>query len=349
MELKSNLSVDKNTGYLLTDKYERRYFTGIDVAEGIVLKAQKTYYFTDSRYFYAVREKLEGSSVIAVRYTGLDSIAEVIKKDGIKKLFLNFEHTTVAEYNSYKSFKVKLLDGTERLKFIRSVKSGSEIECIKKACSITEKAMLKLIPYIKEGVTELYVKDKLTEFMYELGGEGLAFDTIVAFGLNSAVPHHETGDTVLNKNSVVLIDAGVMVGGYCSDITRTYFYGKPDQKFLSAYNAVKEANEYAEQNTVCGTSFKEAFDFANSVLAKYGYSEYFTHSLGHGLGLEIHEYPTVSNKREGTLKENTVFTIEPGVYFDGEFGIRIEDTVIISDGKTKRLFNDSKDLVLIDG
>lgn len=349
--MNSNLKfpTGSDSGYLLSDRFERRYFSGIDVAEGIVLKADKSYYFADSRYFYALREKLEGTPITAVRYTGLDCVAEILKENGIKRLGLDFEHTTLAEYKEYKKLNVKLFDCAETLKKMRSVKSDSETESIKNACSVTQKAVNALIPFIKEGVTENFLKSKLTELMRGFGADGTAFDTIVAFGANSAVPHHESGETALCRNSVVLIDAGATVDGYCSDMTRTFFYGEPDEKFLSAYRAVKEANEYAEANTADGTSFRQAFGYAVSVLDKYGIGKYFTHSLGHGLGLEIHEYPVISASRTGRLKENTVFTIEPGVYFDGEFGIRIEDTVMIKNGRTVRLFNDSKELVIIDG
>ena len=342
-----NVDLDFQKALIITDYIDRKYFSGIDVAEGVLLVANPVVYFADARYFYAVKEKLDGTGIQTVCYKGIQSIADVVKNLRIKKLFLDFEHTTLSEYAEYKKLKVKLLDGTEKLRAVRRVKSQEEIDNISKACAIIEKALSMLTPFIVKGVTELQVKDRLESLVVELGGEGMAFDTIVAFGKNSAVPHHETGNTVLLDDMAVLIDTGCAVNGYCSDVTRTYFYGNPDKKFLDTYSAVLKANVFAEENIKEGTSLKTAFDYANGVLKEYGLDKYFTHSLGHGLGLEIHESPTLSPKREGFLTENTVFTVEPGVYFDGEFGIRIEDTVVIKDGVTKRLFNDGKELVVL--
>lgn len=343
------LSDGHATGYLITDRFSRRYFSGIDVAEGYLLVAKKCVYFTDARYHYATEEKLSGTDIEAVRFDGYDSIKAVLKKHGIKKLGIDYDHTTLSEYEEYKKLKVKLFNGTDIIKEMRSVKSDDEIAYIAKACSITEKALSHIPQILKNGITEKQVKDKIETLMLEYGADGMAFDTIVAFGANSAVPHHETGETPLVMDMPVLIDTGCLFGGYCSDITRTYFYGTPSDRFLSVYNSVLKANEVAEQLICSGTTYKDAFRFANGVLAESGLDKYFTHSLGHGLGLEIHEYPTLSPKRDGALTENTVFTVEPGVYFDGEFGIRIEDTVVIKDGKVRRLFSDSKQAVIISG
>jgi Xaa-Pro aminopeptidase len=199
---------------------------------------------------------------------------------------------------------------------------------------------------VKEGVTELELKEKLLTFYGELGAQGESFDTIVAFGKNSAVPHHQTGVTVLERGMPILIDTGCLVDGYASDFTRTVYFGKPTKEFISAYNAVKQANEYAIENIKDGTYTDQADGYARAVLKKYGLEEYFTHSLGHGLGLEIHEYPTLSIKRKDRLENKMLFTIEPGVYFDGKFGIRIEDTVLL-DGKAERLYTDKKDLIIL--
>jgi Xaa-Pro aminopeptidase len=140
---------------------------------------------------------------------------------------------------------------------------------------------------------------------------------------------------------------GCKVNGYCSDITRTAFFGKPSKKFIDCYNAVLNANQIAIENIGEKTLTDKADAFARDYLKEQGVGEFFTHSLGHGVGLEIHEYPTLSPKKSQVLENGMVFTIEPGVYFDGEFGIRIEDTVTLESGKIKRLFNDSKELLIL--
>ena len=202
--------------------------------------------------------------------------------------------------------------------------------------------MNEAFSHLYEGMTERELKKFVEDRMSALGGEGAAFDTIVAFGKNAAVPHHETGDAQLIANQAVLIDTGAKVNGYCSDITRTAFFGEPDDEFLKAYNAVLDANVKAEEEIYVGLSGKAADKIVRDVLTARGYGEYFTHSLGHGVGLEIHESPYLSPKSDEILDNGTVFTVEPGVYIDGRFGIRIEDTCIMENGRAKRLFTDDK-------
>ena len=183
--------------------------------------------------------------------------------------------------------------------------------------------------------------------MRQLGAEDVSFDTIIAFGVNAAVPHHETSSDTLKENSCILMDFGCKYKGYCSDITRTLYFGQPDSEFLSAYDLVLSANVLAEEEIFAGMTGKNGDKIARDYLDKNGIGQYFTHSLGHGIGLNIHESPYLSRKGEEVLTDNMVFSIEPGVYFDGKFGIRIEDTVLLSGGKVKRLFNDDKKLIVL--
>lgn len=334
---------------LLTDKLYRRYFSGIDMAEGFLLVSDKTYYFADARYFFALKEKLSGSEVVPVLYDGLKSIDAVLKENGIKKIGLDYDHTTLTEFEGYKSFGTGFYDASATIKKLRSVKSDEEIALMKKACEITEKSFHIAIKELKEGMTEKQFADRLRELYLSFGAEGESFDTIVAFGDGSAVPHHETGDTVLKKESVVLVDTGCFYQGYASDYTRTVYFGNnPDPEFVRCYNAVKRANDTAEETITDGFYTDDADNIARNVLKEENIDKYFTHSLGHGLGLEIHEFPALSFKKRDMLKNGMAFTIEPGVYFDGRFGIRIEDTVMLKDGKLVRLFTDSKDLCVIE-
>jgi Xaa-Pro aminopeptidase len=183
--------------------------------------------------------------------------------------------------------------------------------------------------------------------MRDFGSSGVSFDTIVAFGQNSAIPHHETGDTILDVNQPILMDFGATFDGYASDITRTVFYGKPSEDFLSVYDAVLTANLMAEDRIVADITCKDADKIAREYLTDCGYGDKFTHSLGHGVGLRIHEEPTLSPNSNDIIKEGTVFTVEPGVYLNGKFGVRIEDTCYLTGGKTKRLFTDDKKLIVI--
>jgi Xaa-Pro aminopeptidase len=230
---------------------------------------------------------------------------------------------------------------------MRAVKDDKEIALIEKACEIAEKAYHKAIKTVKVGMTETELKNTIEENVLSLGGDGVSFDIIVAFGMNAAVPHHETGETTLQNDSVILVDMGALVDGYMSDLTRTCFFGTPSKEFVDCYNAVLNANLLAEEKIVSRMKASEADAVARNYLESKGLAKYFTHSLGHGVGYEIHEFPTLSRRCDAPLEENMVFTIEPGVYFDGEFGIRIEDTVVMKDGKVKRLFSDDKSLEII--
>lgn len=332
---------------LITDRLTRKYLTGVDVAEGYLVVGKEIAYFTDARYFYAAKEKLFGVSVSAKLYLGQEDLISFIKEVGAKTLFIDYTKTTVKEYQDYKAFGIDIKDCSALLDSLRSIKTEDEINYIKKACEIVETAVHTVLKTIKIGDREIDIKDRIETEMIKLGAQGASFDTIVAFGKNSAVPHHETGETKLQPNSVILIDTGAVYNGYCSDITRTVFFGTPTNKFIACYDAVLEANERAEKEITSGIKTDLADKIARDALKEKGFDKYFTHSLGHGVGLEIHEHPTLSPKKSTELKDGTVFTIEPGVYFDGEFGIRIEDTVMLKDGKVKRLFSDSKELIIL--
>lgn len=341
------LSVESGNCYFFEDRLNRRYLSGVDIAEGYLLYSETPVYFTDMRYYSAAKEKLEKVGITARVFRNFQDVAAEINAQKISASYIDFTRTTMSRYAEYKKLFGEIKDCSNELSALRSVKSAAEIEDIKKACAIAEKAVAYAFRKIREGITELELKKILEDRMETLGGEGASFDTIVAFGSNSAVPHHETGKNKLKRGMPVLIDTGCKVNGYCSDITRTAFFGEPDVEFLSVYDAVLSANEKAEREIRRDMAGKDADKIARDLLSARGYGEYFTHSLGHGVGLEIHESPRLSPSSEDKLSENTVFTVEPGVYIDGKFGVRIEDTCIMTEGKAKRLFKDDKKPLII--
>ena len=344
----NRLNLKENEGFFLTDRVYRRYFSGIDVEEGSILIFKKgIVYFSDARYFYAVKEKLSKSNIECVLFEGMKSIKTYIENEGLETIYLDYDSTTLTENEVYKGFGVSLQNGSSKLKALCEIKTENEIKNIKKACEIIEKAVNKAFSILKTGITEKAVEKFIIDEVLSSGAEGMSFNTIVAFGKNSAVPHHETDDTELFENQAVLIDAGCIVNGYCSDITRTAFYGTPDEEFLQCYEHVKNANLLCFDTIKEGYPLKSADAAARDYLSKAGIGKYFTHSLGHGVGTRIHEEPRLSTSAEGTFKENMVFTIEPGVYFDGKFGIRIEDTAVLQNNTARRLFSDSKNLRII--
>ena len=346
--MESKFDFLKNNVVLVKNDYYKKYFSGVSDIEGYLLYGKEKAFFTDSRYFLRLKELLSNTEITPVLYNGIDCIKKYLKQKGIKKVYIDYDSVTLSELLlEYKKLKVKLKNGTDILKELRAVKTPEELKNIQKACEITEKSFYEILPFIKEGITELEVKNLLEKQYIKNGASGPSFETIVAFNKNSAIPHHKTSETKLAKNSVVLIDTGCVYNGYCSDFTRTFCYGKPSQKFIDAYNAVLNANILAIEKITDGIAGKEADKIARDYLESQGYKDKFTHSLGHGIGLEIHEFPYLSNRGESALKNGMAFTIEPGVYFDEEFGIRIEDTVVLLDGKVKRLYKDEKKLLII--
>lgn len=314
-------------------------------AEGYLLIGDKNYLFTDPRYFYAVKNSIKDEKIVAL-LGGLSEVKELLQEKSLVGLDFSYESV-----NLYKEIKkvTEVFDATDRINRRIARKNETQLEFVQASCSICEKAFWATLPSIKLGMTELELASILEYNFKALGASGTSFDTIIAFGENSAVPHHQTSNATLKKDSVILMDFGCKVSGYCSDMTRTLFFGSPTEEFLQAYSAVQSAHEKAKQNIKSGMSARFADKFARKSLEKKGYGEHFTHSLGHGIGTSIHEYPSLSPKSgdEVILKNGYVFSIEPGVYFDGKFGIRIEDTVALIGGVVKSFMTDDLNLKII--
>lgn len=310
-----------------------RYITGFEAEDGcVIVDGTGTTLYTDSRYIEAAEKLFQGSDVTPVikkREEALQRLATY------GKVGISFKQTSHAEFLTLEKYGVKTENVDECFSTAMGVKNAWELENVRKACEIAEEAFLLLLPAIKEGMTESEVAALLEYNMRKLGAQGLAFATIVAFGAHAAVPHHETGDTKLVFGDEILIDFGCRVNGYCSDITRTFLFGDDGkhEAFKKAYDAVLTAHELVKEQGRSGMTGKELDAIARNSLKEAGYGDLFTHSLGHGIGLNIHEFPSVSPRGETTLVDGMVFSDEPGVYVQGEYGIRIEDSVTLQEGK----------------
>ncbi len=331
---------------VVTKEEQITYLTGFTSSDGYLLitKEQK-FYITDLRYFSACERALYGTDYKAVIGKDNDFLADYLKSTGIKRLGVDFTATTLAQSKQFKKLCPSLVDISAELSSIMAVKSQKEIEKIRLACEITQKTYYDILPLICEGITEKQLQAEIIYRFLSYGADGVAFEPIVAFGENSAVPHHSSGTAKLKENQAVLIDMGCKVDGYCSDFTRTVFYGNPPEKFIRAYNAVGEAFDKAFYEIKIGSDCRRIDRLARDILERERLE--FKHSLGHGLGVEIHEKPYLSPKSKEELVEGSVFTIEPGAYIDGEFGIRTEDTVYISNGKLHSFYSASKRLEII--
>lgn len=335
---------------LITDEKQRFYYTDYASTDGyVILQEDKITLVVDSRYVYEAQQVLKGKDIEVVEGGNLALFKERVERIGAKVVGIDFALTSIKEYERLKALlpEVEFVDIGDEVAHDMIVKSDEELRRIRKACEIAEKSYYEILPLLKEGITEREVANELEYRFKKYGASGKSFDTIVAFGANSAVPHHETGEDTLKKNSVVLIDFGCVYKGYCSDMTRTCFFGEPDEEFVSAYNAVLEAHNNALENIRQGMTGVEADALARDVLAKYGRANVFTHSLGHGIGTHIHELPNLSPRANNILDNGMVFSDEPGVYYDGKFGIRIEDSCYLKDGIAHTFMTDSKELNII--
>ena len=319
----------------ITDANLLYYFTNYTLEDAyLVLNETELHLFVDSRYFEAVKgDKKIKTYLLETQNT----FYAFLKSLNVTKLGLVYNYTSASLYDSLQSLGYKLFDASEFVFTKTAVKTDSEIALIKKAYEIAESSLIKALPLLKEGITETQFKTELEYICKKSGAEDMAFETIVAFGKGSSIPHYKTGDVRLENNMPILFDFGCKYKGYLSDISRSYYFGSPPKKYLDAYNSVKTAQTLAISNIKAGMTCKEADGIARNYLKEFNLDKFFIHSLGHGVGVKIHEEPRLSPKSEQILQENNVFSVEPGVYFEGEFGIRIEDTCIIKNGVCQSL------------
>ncbi len=332
----------------ITDERERLYFLGYHSTDGylILSKSGKTLVI-DDRYYYAAKRVLKPKGVEVISGYGLSHLKEKAESIKAKVIGIDYTKTTLSEFEALKGLGYEFCDVSGELKEDMAVKTEEELGYLAKACRIAEKAWKETLSVLRVGITEREVANELEYNFKKFGASGTSFDTIIAFGENAAVPHHETGERKLKDNECVLMDFGCLYKGYCSDMTRTMFFGTPNKEFLDAYSAVLTAHESAAAYIKDGVSGKDADGVAREVLKERGYGKYFTHSLGHGIGVNIHESPNLSPKSEWILKNNMVFSNEPGVYINGKFGIRIEDSAYLSGGEYKSFMKDDKNLWVI--
>jgi Xaa-Pro dipeptidase len=228
---------------------------------------------------------------------------------------------------------------------LRKHKTEDEAEKMRKSSEYAEKALGKIIPMIKAGMREYEVRDLLEMEMKEQGMTSPSFETIIGSGPNSALPHYTAGDRVLNAGDSIVIDFGGMYQGYCSDMTRTVMLGKATAEYKEVYETVKEAQKRAEEAVKPGVKASEIDEAARACIAEKGYGDYFIHKTGHGIGMEVHEEPYISDISNTVLKPGMAFSIEPGIYLPGKFGVRIEDLVIVTEDGAEVLNKYTKELI----
>lgn len=316
------------------------YLTDIELSLGrLLILHNKAVLFVDGRYFEACRKKTSLPVVLTSGYGKNSAFAATLEKILPKGKILSFDGITES-YQNFTDLK-KLARGCWSLKALidpvkkaRAIKDADEIEALRKAAKLGAKGFDHVLTLLKEGITERKVAHQLEIFWLEKGGEKCAFPPIIAFGENTSQPHYRSGERRLKQGDIVLIDIGVVLKKYNSDMTRTLFFGDPDPKLLEIYSVVREAQALALERCVPGTKIKDVDGAARDFIAKKGFGNYFPHGLGHGVGLEIHELPLVKrliSYEEEILAPGMVITIEPGIYLPGLGGVRLEDTIVINE------------------
>ncbi len=351
LEKYCSVLTDELDGLLLTSRYSRMYAAEFDIAEGVAIVSKKgTRYFTDSRYIESAQRDLKGFEVVEIgaALPTTKALAQAIADFGITTLGFEEEYLTVSELKRYEdALDVHFVPAQEKINGFRASKELWEIDRMVKAQEITDKAFTEVCGRIHEGMSEKELAAELIYCLYKNGADGLSFDPIVVSGPNTSMPHGVPGERRLQKGDFITMDFGVIYQGYCSDMTRTVALGYVTEKMREVYDTVLKAQLAGISISRAGVSGKEVDAAARDVITEAGYGEYFGHSYGHSLGLEIHEAPNCNLRNTEPLPVGAVCSAEPGIYLPGEFGVRIEDVVVFEADGCRNITKSPKDLLIL--
>lgn len=332
----------------VTNRSNIRYLSGFSGSHGyVVLHNKKKYLLTDARYHIVAKNILPKGWTMVDITNGLEEPwRALLKKNRIKKVGFEGNNITLKFYNFLKknSPGAKLIDIGSHVEEKRIIKSKEEISKIAKAQQITDAIYDILKRWLKPGHSETDIAWKIESLAHELGADTISFPPIIGINEHSAAPHHQNTDRKLKKGDLILVDMGVIYKGYCSDMTRMIFTKIPTNEEEYIYNLVWDAQEAAIKELKGGVRGDKIDKIARNYIKAAGYGEHFGHSLGHGVGLDIHELPNLSKKYIGKIPHNTIVTVEPGVYLKGKFGVRLEDMVQVLHGGVKNLTATRKEL-----
>lgn len=336
-------------GMLITSGYNRRYLTNFTGSAGVVLiSAEKAQFITDFRYMQQAAKQCEGFEIVQHTGTIYEEVSAQVKHLGISKLGFEQDHVTFSTYKTYeKAVAAELVPVSGAIEKLRLIKTDAEINILKVAADIADAAFKHILDFIRPGKTELEVSNELEFFMRKAGATSSSFDIIVASGLRSAFPHGVASEKVIETGDFVTLDFGAYYNGYISDITRTVSVGEPDAKLREIYDVVLEAQLRGMAGIKPGMTGKEADALTRNLIVEKGYGEYFGHSTGHGIGLEVHEGPALSVKSEIVLEPGMIVTVEPGIYIPGLGGVRIEDDTLITLDHNETLSHSTKELIIL--
>ena len=337
-------------GLLLTSRFSRHYGAQFDIAEGVaVVSKSGCRYFTDSRYIESAENGIQGFEVLDIAPVGyIKRINDAIADFGITELGFEEPFLTYAEFMSYeKNLNCRLVPRNAEINGFRGTKEDWELELMRKAQAITDKAFSEVIGRIKVGMTELELQAELIYCLYRNGATGLAFDPIVVSGPNTSLPHGVAGERKIQAGDFITMDFGASYMGYCSDMTRTVAVGFASEEMQTVYNTVLQAQKAGLAVSRAGVPGAEIDAAARKVITDAGYGPYFGHGYGHSLGLEIHENPSPNAKNPEPMPLKAVASAEPGIYLPGKFGVRIEDTCVYLEDGIEILTHSPKELIVV--
>ncbi len=337
---------------IITSDISITYLTGFQHSEGyVVITKDNAYMLVDFRYIEDAEKRV--SHIPVLSYTSpYEKIGEVLKSDDVSTILLERNNVTLSGYDNFvKELKDFEFDTTDRLsQFItdmRIIKSEYEMEKLRKAQNIAEEAYLELLDFVKIGMTEKEISAKLEYLMKLKGAEKVAFDLITVAGKKTSLPHGVPDENVIRNGDFITFDIGAVYQGYHSDMTRTIAIGDVTEEQIEIYNIVLKAHLAGLEAVKAGVSGYDVDKTARDIIKDAGYGEYFGHSTGHGVGLEIHESPYASVKSKDVLKAGMTLTVEPGIYLPDKFGVRIEDTVIVTENGYETLASIPKELIIL--
>ncbi len=343
-----------NVGALVTSETNIRYLTDFANSEGtLFVTKNKSYLLVDFRYGEAAQKNVTNCEVV-VYDNYAESLKEIVKKHGIEQLMIEISDVTIKRAESLRPIlndvDCKLVSNNILDKLIsnmRIIKSSDEIAKIEKAQQITEEAFLELLNIVKPGVTEAELALELEFLMRKKGAEGVSFDLITITGKKTSMPHGVPGNEAVQRGDFVTFDIGAIYDGYHSDMTRTIAVGEVSDFQREIYNIVLEAQLTAISKVKAGVKASDVDKAARDVIKSKGYGDYFKHSTGHGVGLDIHEQPFVSPKSEAILSPGMIITVEPGIYLPDRFGVRIEDMGAVTKDGYRNFATLSKELIVV--
>lgn len=337
---------------LIISPENRRYFTSFPSTDGfLIVSAKRAVFITDGRYIEAAQNQAVGCEVVLQKKI-YPQIAEILKEMGCRHLLIESSRMTLSTYNSLKGVLKDITVSTDTtldsiINSLRSVKNAKEVENIKAAQKIAEDAFSHILTFIKEGVTEREIALELDYYMLRHGAEALSFETIAVSGKKSSMPHGVPSDKRIESGDFITMDFGAVVNGYHSDMTRTVAAGYVDDDMKKVYNTVLSAQKACLSGLRAGITGKKGDSLARDVIKNAGFGEYFTHSTGHSVGIEIHEFPTLAPMSDTVLEPGVIITVEPGIYIPGKFGVRIEDMALLTADGCENLTKAPKELIII--